>query len=39
MFAAVGAIGGLDVQLVHFRGLDEFSAAKWVNDHQALTDE
>jgi hypothetical protein len=26
MFAAVGAIGGLDVQLVHFRGLDEFEA-------------
>src|SRR5262249_20927185 len=37
MFAAVGAIGGLDIQLVHFRGLDEFSAANWVSDHQALT--
>jgi hypothetical protein len=37
MFAAVGAIGGLDVQLVHFRGLDEFGAANWVSDPQALT--
>jgi hypothetical protein len=34
MFAAVG---GLDVQLVHFRGLDEFTAEKWVSDPKTLT--
>jgi hypothetical protein len=37
MFAAVGAIGGLDVQLVYFRGLYEFTAGNWINDPRALT--
>ena len=30
MFAAVKAVGGLDVQLVYFRGIGECRASKWV---------
>ncbi|HRE60743.1 MAG TPA: hypothetical protein PL096_06500 [Micropepsaceae bacterium] len=37
MFAETKAIGGLDVQLVFFRGHNEFSAGKWVNDADALS--
>ncbi|KAB2940909.1 MAG: VWA domain-containing protein [Hyphomicrobium sp.] len=36
MFAAVKAVGGLDVQLVYFRGMGECRASKWVSDPAAL---
>jgi hypothetical protein len=36
MFVAVKAIGGLDVQLVYFRGYDECRASRWVSDPEAL---
>jgi len=36
MFAAVKAVGGLDVQLVYFRGFNECKASKWVGDPDAL---
>lgn len=36
MFTAVKAIGGLDVQLVYFRGFGECRASKWVCDPEAL---
>ena len=36
MFAAVKAVGGLDVQLVYFRGFNECGASKWVGDPDAL---
>ncbi len=36
MFHAVKEVGGLDVQLVYFRGLDETRASKWVGDPDAL---
>jgi hypothetical protein len=36
MFHAVKAIGGLDVQLVYFRGFNECRASKWVRDPDAL---
>ena len=36
MFKAVKAVGGLDVQLVYFRGADECRASKWVSDPDAL---
>ncbi len=36
MFAAVKAVGGLDVQLVYFRGFGECQASKWVKDPEAL---
>jgi hypothetical protein len=36
MFRAVKAIGGLDVQLVFFRGAGECRASKWVSDPAAL---
>jgi hypothetical protein len=36
MFNAVKAIGGLDVQLVFFRGFDECRASRWVSDAAAL---
>src|SRR5690606_12404194 len=36
MFHAVKAIGGLDVQLVFFRGAGECRASKWVADPDAL---
>lgn len=36
MFDAVKSVGGLDVQLVYFRGFGECRASKWVNDPQAL---
>src|SRR5512132_147488 len=36
MFNAVKAVGGLDVQLVYFRGLSETRASRWVGDPEAL---
>jgi hypothetical protein len=36
MFKAVAAIGGLDVQLVWFRGIDEFHTAPWKSDAHSL---
>lgn len=36
MFAAVDEIGGLDVQLIYFRGFGECRASKWVSDASAL---
>jgi hypothetical protein len=36
MFAEVARIGGLDVQLVFFRGHDECRASRWVSDAAAL---
>jgi hypothetical protein len=36
MFKATAAIGGLDVQLVYFRGFGECRASKWVRDPTAL---
>src|SRR5262245_61419624 len=36
MFHAVASIGGLDVQLVYFRGAAECRASKWVSDPDAL---
>jgi hypothetical protein len=37
MFDAVKQIGGLDVQLVYFRGHSECRASKWVSDPTALS--
>jgi hypothetical protein len=36
MFHAVKSVGGLDVQLVYFRGAGECRASKWVTDADAL---
>lgn len=36
MFAETARIGGLDVQLVFFRGFNECQASKWVSDPTAL---
>lgn len=36
MFEAVKAVGGLDVQLVYFRGFAECRASRWVSDPAAL---
>jgi hypothetical protein len=36
MFRAVKEIGGLDVQLVYFRGFDECRASRWVGDPEEL---
>lgn len=36
MFSAVKAVGGLDVQLIYFRGFGECQASKWVRDPEAL---
>ena len=36
MFHAVKEVGGLDVQLVYFRGAGECRASKWVGDPDAL---
>jgi hypothetical protein len=38
MFDAVGKTGGLSVQLVYFRGIDECRASKWVINARALRD-
>ena len=36
MFRTVASIGGLNVQLVYYRGLDEYRASKWVSDPNHL---
>ncbi len=36
MFAEAAAIGGLDVQLVYYRGLNECRASRWVSDARQL---
>ncbi|MFM9847242.1 MAG: VWA domain-containing protein [Hyphomicrobiaceae bacterium] len=36
MFKAVKTVGGLDIQLVYFRGTGECRASKWVGDPDAL---
>jgi hypothetical protein len=36
MFAETAAIGGLDVQLVYYRGLAECRASRWVSDARQL---
>ena len=36
MFVAVKDVGGLDVQLVYFRGHGECRASRWVSDPDAL---
>ncbi len=36
MFHEVKKVGGLDVQLIYFRGFDECRASKWVRDPDAL---
>lgn len=36
MFRAVKEVGGLDVQLVYFRGSGECRSSKWVSDPEAL---
>ena len=36
MFRETAAIGGLDVQLVYFRGLGECRASRWVSDARQL---
>jgi hypothetical protein len=37
MFSETAKVGGLDVQLVYFRGMDECRASKWVNDPLSLS--
>ena len=36
MFAEAAAVGGLDVQLVYFRGFGECRASRWVSDGERL---
>jgi hypothetical protein len=36
MFAEAAAVGGLDVQLVYYRGLSECRASRWVSDARQL---
>src|SRR4029453_12393821 len=38
MFHAVSAVGGLEGQLVYFRGAGECRASKWVSDPDALAE-
>src|ERR1043166_2009238 len=38
MFREAGSVGGLDVQLVYFRGLNECRASRWVSDGAGLGD-
>jgi hypothetical protein len=38
MFEEAGKIGGLDVQLIYFRGFNECRASKWVSDARAMRD-
>ncbi|MCD7058841.1 class I SAM-dependent methyltransferase [Pelagibacterium xiamenense] len=38
MFETVAKTGGLDVQLIFFRGFGECQASKWVRDARALAD-
>ncbi len=36
MFRETGSVGGLDVQLIYFRGLNECRASRWVSDGAGL---
>jgi hypothetical protein len=36
MFEETAAVGGLDVQLVYFRGMGECAASRWVSDPKRL---
>ena len=36
MFQEAGKVGGLDVQLLYYRGFNECRASKWVSDTRAL---
>jgi hypothetical protein len=38
MFTEAGRVGGLDVQLIYYRGFGECRASKWVGDTGALRD-
>ncbi len=38
MFEEAGKVGGLDIQLVYFRGFNECRASRWVSDATALRD-
>lgn len=38
MFEEAGKVGGLDVQLLYYRGFGECRASKWVSDTSALRD-
>ena len=38
MFEQAGKVGGLDVQLIYFRGFNECRASKWVSDTKGLRD-
>src|SRR5439155_24764678 len=38
MFREAGSVGGLDVQLIYFRGLNECRASRWVSDGAGLGD-
>jgi hypothetical protein len=38
MFVETAAVGGLDVQLVYYRGLHECRSSKWVSDPKRLGD-
>ncbi len=38
MFQEAGKIGGLDIQLIYFRGFGECAASKWLSDAKALGD-
>ena len=37
MFREAAVIGGLDVQLVYYRGLSECRASKWVSQPEQLS--
>ena len=36
MFTETAALGGLDIQLCYYRGLEEFDASPWLSSSQAL---
>lgn len=38
MFQEAGKVGGLDVQLLYYRGFNECRASKWVSDTRALAE-
>src|SRR5215470_8898634 len=38
MFRETASIGGLDVQLVYYRGLGECRSSRWVSDPRQLAD-
>lgn len=38
MFQEAGKVGGLDVQLLYYRGFGECRASKWISDTKALAD-